>query len=159
MKKTLILIAILGMFHSANAQQSLLQSGPMLGYSEMREVLIWVQTTRSADVVAAYWELDSLGKSVSDTMFTAIGSTFAPEAFTTKLIADQVEPGKRYGYQIYINRALMSFDYPMTFKTQPLWQWRTDPPPFKMALGSCAYVNEEKYDRPGRVLWRRLWHF
>jgi hypothetical protein len=27
-----------------HAQSSLLQSGPMLGYSEMREVLLWVQT-------------------------------------------------------------------------------------------------------------------
>lgn len=150
MKKLLLLITILGCFQSTKAQEKLLQAGPMLGYSEMREVLIWVQTTRPADVIISYWEIDSTGKSISDTMFTDIASTYAPDVFTAKLIADKVEPSKRYGYDVFINRVFQDFGYPTSFKTQPLWQWRHDPPPFKMALGSCAYVNEEKYDRPGR---------
>ena len=37
------------------AQQSLLQSGPMLGYSEMREVMLWVQTKEAAEVQFVYW--------------------------------------------------------------------------------------------------------
>jgi alkaline phosphatase D len=31
-----------------------------------------------------------------------------------------------------------------------LWQWRTDPPEFSAAFGSCAYINDEPYDRPGK---------
>gem|GEM_PF-6823568 len=38
------------------AQANLLQSGPMVGYSEMKEVLLWVQTKSSAKVKFAYWE-------------------------------------------------------------------------------------------------------
>jgi alkaline phosphatase D len=30
-----------------------------------------------------------------------------------------------------------------------LWQWRTDPPTVRIATGSCAYINEPRYDRPG----------
>ncbi|MDX1390490.1 MAG: alkaline phosphatase D family protein, partial [Acidobacteriota bacterium] len=29
------------------------------------------------------------------------------------------------------------------------WQWRTDPPDFRIALASCFFVNEPEYDRPG----------
>ena len=40
-------------------------------------------------------------------------------------------------------------DYEMEFQTQQLWKWRTDPPDFKFVIGSCSYVNEPKFDRPG----------
>jgi len=44
----------------------------------------------------------------------------------------------------------VQLDYPTEFQTQPLWQWRTEPPNFRVALGSCAYVNEDPFDRPGK---------
>ncbi len=37
-----------------------------------------------------------------------------------------------------------------TFRTQTHWQWRSDPPTVRIAAGSCAYLNDNKYDRPGR---------
>ena len=37
----------------------------------------------------------------------------------------------------------------LEFKTQTLWQYRTDPPAVKFAIGSCAYFNDTPYDRPG----------
>jgi len=36
-----------------------LQSGPMVGYSNMREVMLWVQTRDSAKVIFRYWEKDT----------------------------------------------------------------------------------------------------
>ena len=33
-----------------------IKSGPMLGYSEMKEVLVWIQTEKSAEVSLRYWE-------------------------------------------------------------------------------------------------------
>jgi alkaline phosphatase D len=39
--------------------------------------------------------------------------------------------------------------YPLTFQTQPMWRWRSDPPPLRAAFGSCAYINDPPYDRPG----------
>ncbi len=128
------------------AQKALLQSGPMLGYTDMMETMLWVQTKSPAKVQFAYWERDT----VSEKKFTEIIGTEKKNGFTAHLVADQVEPGKVYEYQLLINGIPVKFDYPTTFQTQPLWQWRTDPPPFKVALGSCFYVNETKYDRPGK---------
>lgn len=126
-------------------QNNLLQSGPMLGYSQMMEVLIWVQTTKEAKVQIRYWEPED-PKTKRE---TAVISTIPEEAFTAKLIADQVEPGKTYDYEVLINWKKVSLPYPLRFQTQTLWQWRTDPPDFTIALGSCAYINEPEYDRPG----------
>ena len=37
-----------------------------------------------------------------------------------------------------------------TFKTQTHWQFRSDPPALRIAVGSCNYLNDGKYDRPGK---------
>ncbi|MFZ2900932.1 MAG: alkaline phosphatase D family protein [Saprospiraceae bacterium] len=134
------------LFASATtAQRELLQSGPMAGYSEMREVLLWVQTTQPAMVQFTYWP-DGQPDQVK---YTGTYNTSAEEAFTAHLVCDQVEPGMQYDYQLWINGREVKLNYPTTFQTQALWQWRSDPPNFKLALGSCAYVNEGQYDRPG----------
>ena len=133
------------------AQKSLLQSGPMLGYSEMREVLLWVQTTEAAEVKFAYWTKDSLNNTPDSIYYTKTVKTNENQAFTAKLIADKVMPGNRYHYDLYINNQKIVVDYPTVFQSQPLWQWRNDPPEFSLAVGSCAYVNEEIFDRPGNV--------
>lgn len=129
-----------------HGQQSLLQSGPMLGYSEMMEALVWVQTTEAANVQMMYWEQGQTDKKHK----TYVQQTDKITGYTAKLIADEVKPSKVYDYQIFINGKAIELDYPTTFQTQTLYQWRTDPPAFKMALGSCAYDNEPAYDRPGK---------
>lgn len=128
------------------AQSNLLQSGPMVGYSEMKEVALWVQTKAAAKVQIAYW--NKAGG--TDTLLTDVVQTEKINAFTAKLIADRVEPGQKYSYRLSINGKSVSFPYPTEFQTLPLWQWRTDPPAFTVAAGSCTYVNETQFDRPGR---------
>lgn len=124
-----------------------LQSGPMIGYADMREVLIWVQTKRRSGIWVEYSEVgDSSGKKYA----TQYVYTDPETGFTAKCIADQVQPGKTYNYQVYIDNRPVQLPYPTTFKTQTLWQWRTDPPAFTMVTGSCNYVNETEYDRPGK---------
>jgi alkaline phosphatase D len=145
MKNLWVIFYIFFISFGALAQQSLLQSGPMVGYSEMMEVMLWVQTNAPATVKIAYWEKDK----PEVVKYTTTIKTSADKAFTAKLLADQVEPSKQYSYQVYINDQPLTFDYPTTFQTQVLWNWRTDPPNFKVALGSCTYVGEEQYDRPG----------
>lgn len=46
---------------------TLIQSGPMLGYAEMREALIWIQTTNEAEVYAVYTDISAsrIGKSTN----------------------------------------------------------------------------------------------
>jgi len=129
----------------AVAQEKLLQSGPMLGYVDMKEALLWVQTAQAATVGFVYWE-----STLPNLKFrTDAVKTEKNTGYTAKCIADQVEPGRQYEYELYIDSKKIDLPYPTQFKTQPLWQWRTDPPEFSLATGSCNYVNEPVYDRPG----------
>lgn len=142
MKKTIILWTLLLTFAQLVLGQDPIVSGPMVGYAGMREVMLWVQTNGAAQVQFEYSDGENAFR-------TAIYTTNAPEAFTAHLIADQVKPGKDYTYKVFINGEEVARDYSLRFKTPPLWQWREDPPEMKIALGSCVYVNDEVYDRPG----------
>ena len=123
-----------------------LQSGPMLGYVDMREALLWVQSKGPATVKITYWDTETPAVRYT----TATIRTSGENGYTAKLIADQVQPGKTYEYRVHLNDGPLTLPYPTTFKTQALWQYRTDPPPFTLATGSCAYINEPEYDRPGK---------
>lgn len=143
--RLIFLFCLLFMINSLQAQQDLLQSGPMVGYSEMREALLWVQTKSSAKVQFVYWDQAKPGLEYR----TDAKITSKDNAYTAKLIADQIQPGKQYDYELRINDQPCKFNYATSFQSQTLWQWRTDAPNFTVAVGSCAYVNEEPYDRPG----------
>lgn len=131
---------------SVSTAFSQIKSGPMLGYSEMKEVLLWVQTEKEATVKFVYWDKENPAVKLS----TDEVKTTKTDAFVAKCIADKVEPSKKYGYEVWIDKKKVSINYPLEFQTQVQWAFRTDPPAFKFAVGSCAYVNEEKYDRPGK---------
>jgi hypothetical protein len=96
-----IVLSFLFLIHASLllAQAELLQSGPMLGYSDMKEVLLWVQTKSQAKVKFEYWEKGKPETKVStEEIYTA-----KQTAFVAKAIADKVEPGRRYDYALYIN--------------------------------------------------------
>ncbi len=145
--KVIQFVLLLLAANSIFAQANLLQSGPMVGYSTMREVLLWVQTKESAEVSFDYW---IKGTNRAKVFHTASVMTSKAGAFTAKLIADEVQQGHRYEYELRINNIPVPRPYPTEFQSQELWQWRHDPPDFTVAVGSCAYVNEPEYDRPGR---------
>ncbi len=125
--------------------QSPIQSGPMVGYSEMKEVVLWVQTTRSVDVAFGYSPENG-----NHEFMTSTSRSSAENAFVVKLICDSVDEGTTYDYRVFINGLPIQLDRKLDFETQKMWRWREDPPSFTFAIGSCAYVNEEKYDRPGK---------
>lgn len=146
--KKVILIILLFFFDCSIiiAQKSLLQSGPMVGYAEKQEVLLWVQTTKTAEVKFKYWPVSQIHKSQwSNTIKTEKNNSY-----TAKLVIDKVTPSTSYKYELYINNKKIVFDYDLTFKTQELWRWRKDPPAFKFAFGSCTYINDPEFDRPGK---------
>jgi len=131
----------------AQTSDSLLQSGPMLGYAQMREVALWAQTKQSAKVKFVYYETTnaSLRYETDEVMTTK------NDAFTAHLYATELEPGRKYTYELYINGKKVNRPYPLEFQTLKLWQWRGNPPSFKIAMGSCTYVNELLYERPARL--------
>ncbi|WP_299214428.1 alkaline phosphatase D family protein [uncultured Dokdonia sp.] len=127
----------------AGAQANLLQSGPMVGYSDFREVLIWVQTNAPADVKIGYFAQGEKER------FTPTVSTTTARDHIAKLFPSEVDYGTIYTYKLYINNQYVARPYPLEFQTQTLWQYRTDPPPFSFAIGSCFYRNDPRDDRPG----------
>ena len=104
-----------------------------------------VQTVDKAKVHFEYYETDNRKIRYKTEQIETDKST----GFVAKLIADQVNKEK-YNYDLFINEIKIQRDYKMEFQTQKLWKWRTDPPSVSFAIGSCSYVNEPKFDRPGK---------
>lgn len=144
--RTLILLLLLCGQLTAQSVSERIRSGPMLGYAEMKEVLIWLQTTQEVDVQLVYFDKEEPGRQ----MRTATIRTEKSRGFTAHLLADEVQPGRAYSYRILLNGEEWPSPVPLAFNTQPLWQWRGDPPEFTLATGSCVYINEPAVDRPGR---------
>jgi alkaline phosphatase D len=117
----------------------------MLGYNTMKEVQIWVQTTEQAQVEIEYWQV---GK--TDSVLTSDSHETNKEEAYTKRITLETEPGTSYEYRLLINNIEVTRTYPLTFTSQKLWRWREEAPDFNFAIGSCMYMNEPKYDRPGK---------
>ncbi|QYS89994.1 DUF7800 domain-containing protein [Flavobacterium davisii] len=69
----------------------MLQSGPMVGYCEMTEAVIWLQTTTSANVKLEYFELANPAKK----MFSEVYSTKKESGYTCHVLLEKLEPGKK----------------------------------------------------------------
>ena len=114
----------------------------MLADVTHRGAAIWVQVDRDAEVRVEAVGPDSLGAA----------ATVATDARgIATVVLDGLEPGTDYAYTVLVDGVALQPSYPTAFTTQALWQWRTDPPSFTAALGSCFYDNEPAYDRPGNA--------
>ncbi len=125
--------------------QALLRSGPMLGYNTMREVAVWVQTDGATEVRLRYWPTSD----IRDLHYSAFAKTDSATAYCATLRADSLMPGTTYEYQILMDGRALATTRPLRFKSQAIWEYRTDPPTVTFALGSCYYANEPAFDRPG----------
>jgi len=123
-----------------------LRSGPMLGYAELTETVIWLQTTAPATVKLRYWPQGKPAEARdSESLRTqAVGDHIARFTLTG------LPFGTRFDYQVWLEGKPLPLPYATTFQTQPMWRWRTDPPEFSFAFGSCNYHNEAPFDRPGK---------
>ena len=127
-----------------------LAAGPMLADVTHRSIVVWVQTDRPGTVELAYTPVatDVPGDPVPTATITLERETAAP-SHTAAFEVFGLEPGWTYRYGVTIDGQPLGLDGPLQFRTQTLWQWRTDPPTVTIAFGSCFYDNETAYDRPG----------
>ena len=128
------------------SQNSLLQSGPMVGYCEMKEAVIWLQVKENASVKIEYFAVDNPTKVFSSDTYNSSKEV----GFTYHIILDKLEPGKKYKYNVFINNKKIVLPYETSFSSKKLWQWREDAPDFTVVFGSCMYINETEFDRPGK---------
>lgn len=120
-----------------------LACSPMVGHVSMRGVQVWAQS----ETPEATLQLEIRSNETDSLVTQAQGKTH-PVFRTYTFDIGNLEPGSQYIARIISLGKEIS--KPLKFQTQPLWDFRMDPPAFKMVTGSCSYVNEEAYDRPGK---------
>ena len=154
LRAMLLLSACCSLLTPFAAAAGKLVSGPMLGYTAHREAFVWVETKDAKNVTLEYWlagqpeTAKRLTKSrLRDTPAGGQISHFRPGL---------LEMGATYDYSLSVDGVKLAFPFPLTFKTHPLWEWRTPPPDFKFVFGTCAYFNEERHDRPGASYGKTL---
>ncbi len=123
-------------------------AGPMLGYASMRSATVWIATDRPADVAVRYWPAGAPEQPV----VTAAAAVEASEFDTYVVHVEPLEPGMTYDYEVRVDGRWQAAPEGSQLQTAPHWRWATrppEPPNFRIALGSCVYVNDTPYDRAG----------
>ncbi len=113
----------------------------MHGFADMAAMTLWLQTERAAKVAVDLHPEGDVAK-----RRRVEGATRTEDDFALHLRLAGLEPGTRYRYQVLVDGRPAG--EPGTFATQPLWQYRTEPPELAVAFGSCAYLND-RFSRPG----------
>jgi alkaline phosphatase D len=129
----------------AGAPRAWIRSGPMLGYAEIQAVAVWLQTRDPRRVQLRYWPAEKPAAA----RLSAEVATARENDHIARFQLEGLQFGTRYEYEVYLDGLRVAFDYPTRFQTQVMWRWRSDPPAFRFAIGSCAYTNDPPFDRPG----------
>jgi alkaline phosphatase D len=146
MRKLLLLSSIILLsLLNAVAQSSGVISGPMLGPVELRDAKVWLELSPDVKKAALLIQKKGDPKIIKTVPYKGeLGNEFNPVSFTI----GGLDMNTTYQYTIVIN------DKPTTLKgeftTKDLWQWRKPAPDFTFLTGSCSYVNQPIYDRPGK---------
>lgn len=144
-KKTLTL-AILLVSCSLFAQKPLI-SGPMLGYVEHFEALVWAEVSpkvKKAEI--KYWETGSLNTAVTQRYEGILQKPFNP----IKFVLVGLKMNQKYDYQLVLDGKNVVLPYATSFITKELWEYRKPAPDFTFLTGSCSYVNDSTFDRAGK---------
>jgi alkaline phosphatase D len=113
----------------------------MHGFIDQSSMTLWLQADRATRVAV---ELHPDDAPAQRRRFE--GVTRAEDDFALSLRLAGLEPGTRYRYRVLADGT--GPGEAGAFTTQPLWQFRSSPPEFAVAVGSCAYLND-RFSRPG----------
>lgn len=139
-----ILLALLFSATLASAQQKSIVAGPMTGSVELRDAIVWVEVAPSVRQLAVrYWPKGQPGKARTQAYDGILGKTFNP----AKLQLAHLDPATVYEYEVIVDKVAARKS---SFQTKTLWQYRMPAPDFTFLTGSCAYFNEDGFDRPGK---------
>jgi alkaline phosphatase D len=123
-----------------------LVAGPMLGYIEHREAVVWIEVALEVfEAEILYYPIDSPNKrNLVYHNLRQEGSISRVHFYLPELAINTT-----YQYDIYLDGEKQEFTYPTQFKTRTLWEYRTDAPDLTFLFGSCNYINDSIYDRAG----------
>ena len=143
------LVMSLNAFTQTKPALTKIVAGPMLGYAEHKECMVWIQTSCSKTVTLKYLELN--GSSEGEMTITNKNENLCLP-WISKFVISDLKPNTTYTYEILLDKKLMNFPYDLRFKTKKVWaEWsKEDAFDVSFILGSCNYVNDSLYDRPGK---------
>lgn len=145
---------------SATAPEATVVIGPMAGAVTQRSARLWAQLRGAAadsetEVWAEYARVAGSDAATPVTLRTERVKVNATTGWTVQILLDRLEPGTPYAYSVHWQgRKGGGVSARATFKTETLWQFRTDPPTMRVLAGSCAYTNDPPDDRPSRPYGR-----
>lgn len=134
------------LFLSHSIAQAQLVSGPMIGHVELRTARIWAEVKPGSTATLWYWKKGTTDKQ-SQTLSTNSNSWYAPLVFD--LVNLDMNTTYEYTLQVNARKGTTPSGPVNEFTTTDLWQWRKPAPDFSFLTGSCAYLNEAVFDRPG----------
>jgi alkaline phosphatase D len=141
------LFSVPSLLSSAFAAAGSIVSGPMLGYRAHREVFLWLETKDAQKVTLDYWLAGQ--PETKRTLVQAAPAATPAGGQIHHFRPGLLEMGASYEYSLSLDGVKQAFPFPTAFKTQGLWEWRSPAPDFKFITGSCAYINDPPFDRPG----------
>jgi alkaline phosphatase D len=125
-----------------------LVSGPMLGYVEHREAAVIVEVVETSEV-AIEFSVD--GDAAPPRRIVRYSPWVSPGGTQPiRFVLTNLEPGKAYTYRVFIDGAEAERPWKLGFKTQDQFEWRRPPSDFSFLIGSCSYINDPPWDRPGK---------
>lgn len=151
MKQLIFVLFIAAGFGTRAQPASPLVCGPMLCHISHREATIWLEV--SPDVNSVEVKCWKKNEPASARIFTQTG-LLHQDYNPVKVILTNLDMATEYEYEIDLDHKRQSFNFPLTFKTKQVWEYRMPPPEFSFIFGSCAYINDPPYDRPGKPYGR-----
>lgn len=131
---------------AAPAPQTLPALRVVHGFVDQRSILLWMQGVRAHPVHVEVREGTPTGPIVQ----TADAELDTRADCTATVPVADLDQGMQHHYIVRRTDASKAILARGAFKTQPLWQWRGDAPTVRIAAGSCNYLNDPKFDRPGK---------
>lgn len=144
MKRIVLLLFVLETTFNLFGQSTPVVSGPMLGPVELRDALIWLEVSPSVRTVSLQYRKTGTGVYKTKAYRGPLGNEFNP----IQIQVGGLDLNTEYEYRFILDGKPSAASG--KFRTKDLWQWRKPAPDFSFLTGSCAYVNEPAFDRPGR---------
>jgi len=118
----------------------------MLGHVGQRNAEIWVHWPMENETISIKYS------TVTSEVPTSQGGkelffVSNENNLSSKIVLSSLQPGAHYTFFLE-SKSFKTKIY--EFTTQELWQWRKDAPNFSVVFGSCTYVNDTEFDRPGK---------
>lgn len=126
-----------------------LSGGPMLGHATSRTASVWIQADGPARAEVEYWPLSApVEHRLSSTLGLGRETDYAGVVELTGL-----RPDTQYRYRVLLDgqpAAGVGKGEARRLRTPPVWHRRSPPLDFTIYMGSCAFINDPDWDRPGK---------